>query len=378
MVAGVAAGLGRRIGVRPAYVRAAFVVLALAGLVGVVLYLLLWLGTPVSDPTADSPPAEAPSRARLAGMAALFVAALLALDSVGLWFGGWVWPLSLVVFGAAAILDRGSGDYGHRLVRLTRPPERGGPERPRAIQIGAGIVLMLGGGALFSTSLDRFEVVAPFVVAVALAAAGFMLVFGPWAWRMTADLATERRARIRSEERAEVAAHLHDSVLQTLALIQRSDDPKRMVTLARAQERDLREWLYGSGLSSAETLGSAIRAAAGRVEAGYDVPIEVVVVGDHPIDDTTTAIAQAAAEAMVNAARHSGAAQVSVFAESSPDGVDVFVTDQGTGFDPTQVGDDRRGIDESILARLQRIGGAATITSTPGEGTEVHLRKEWR
>lgn len=352
--------------------------LAFAGLVGVALYLLLWLGAPEAEDadallSAENPP----GRSRIIGMTAMFAAALLTLDTIGLWFGAWIWPLALIAFGTAAVLDRGSTDYGTRLVRLTRPPESGGPDRPRAIQVGAGIALMLGGLALVSSSLDRFRAIGPFVLAVALTAVGFMLVFGPWAWRLTADLAAERRRRIRSEERAEMAAHLHDSVLQTLALIQRSDDPRKMVTLARAQERELRAWLYDGRVARPDTLRNAIQEAASRVEESYDVPVDVVFVGDHAIDEATTALTQAAAEAMANAAKHSGATQVSVFVEASPETVDVFVGDQGMGFDLESVPADRRGIDDSIRGRMARVGGTATITTARGEGTEVHLRKEW-
>jgi signal transduction histidine kinase len=378
MVAGVASGVGARLGISAAYVRAGFVVLSLAGLVGVALYLLLWLATPdAGDGTPVITASDPPSRRRSLAITLLFLAAMIALSSIGLWFGAWVWPLSLVIFGIASVLDRGSPDYGSRLVRLTRPPERGGPERPRAIQIGGGIVLMLAGVSLFVASLDRFEIIAPIVIAAAMAAIGFMLVFGPWAWRVTAELAAERRARIRFEERSEMAAHLHDSVLQTLALIQRADDSKKMVTLARAQERELRAWLFGGSPDGNETLRTAIQSAADRVEAGYDVPVEVVLVGDHPIDEATTAIAQAAAEAMANAARHAKVHHVSVFVEATPAAVDVFVSDQGDGFDLATVPHDRRGIGESIRGRMARIGGTATITTAPGEGTEVHLRKEW-
>ncbi|RPI20640.1 MAG: ATP-binding protein [Actinobacteria bacterium] len=378
IVAGVCAGVAARLGIGASYVRAAFVVLSFAALVGVALYLVLWLGTPEAATTGSVLSAEEPpGRTRILGMIAIYAAALLILDAIGLWFGDWAWPLALLTFGAAAILDRGSTDYGPRLVRLTKPPEGGGPVRPRVVQIGFGIALMLGGLALVSSSIDRFQAIGPFVFAVALTAAGFMLAFGPWAWRLTADLAAERRRRIRSEERAGMAAHLHDSVLQTLALIQRSEDPKKMVTLARAQERELRAWLYDGRVAGAETLRGAIQAAASRVEAGYDMPVDVVFVGDYPIDEETTAIVQAAAEAMANAARHSGAAQVSVFVEASPEAVDVFVGDQGSGFDPESVPADRRGIDDSIRARMARAGGTATITTSLGEGTEVHLRKEW-
>lgn len=171
-----------------------------------------------------------------------------------------------------------------------------------------------------------------------------------------------------------MAAHLHDSVLQTLALIQRTEDPKRMITLARAQERDLRAYLYGQqDDGSAEGLRQALEAVAAGVEAAHNVPIEVVVVGDAPLNEQIAAVVAAAREAMNNAARHSGAAKVSVFAEVKPSAIEVFVTDQGRGFRREQIAEDRHGIADSIIARLKRHGGEAELSSEPGEGTEVRL-----
>lgn len=180
-----------------------------------------------------------------------------------------------------------------------------------------------------------------------------------------------------------MAAHLHDSVLQTLALIQRTDDPRRMVTLARAQERELRRWLFESvPTAAAETVASALRAAAERVEADHDVPVEVVTVGDAELDERLRALAAAAGEAITNAAAHSGAGRVSVFCEVTDEGVEVYVVDQGKGFDPAAVAPDRRGIRDSIKGRVERHGGTARVDSRVGEGTEVALRmsreaEEW-
>ena len=172
-----------------------------------------------------------------------------------------------------------------------------------------------------------------------------------------------------------MAAHLHDSVLQTLAMIQRSDDPRHMVTLARGQERELREWLYGRGDASdgPDDLEAAITDAAARVEAAHDVPVEVVVVGSAVMNDDLRALVQASAEAMNNAGRHSGAGRVSVFVEIGVEKVDVFVADHGKGFDPAVVAPERRGIADSIRGRIKRHGGSVVISSDPGEGTEVHL-----
>jgi signal transduction histidine kinase len=192
--------------------------------------------------------------------------------------------------------------------------------------------------------------------------------------RLATDLAEERRDRIRSEERAEMAAHLHDSVLQTFAMIQRTDDPRKMATLARSQERELRAWLYGSrNPEHGRMLSDALDEMADRVEQASDVPVEVVVVNDLAMGPRLEAVVAASGEAMVNAARHSGAGKVSVYAEVDGAVLEVFVTDQGSGFDSTTLPADRHGLRESVIGRMQRHGGAAAIVSEPGEGTEVHL-----
>ena len=207
-------------------------------------------------------------------------------------------------------------------------------------------------------------------------AAGLGLILGPWMVRLGRQLTEERRRRIRSEERAEVAAHLHDSVLQTLALIQRSSDPVEMGILARGQERELRAWLYGrtgAGSNGGDQLSVALDEAAGRIERIHRVPVEVVTVGDCPLDHSLRGLVEAAAEAMSNAARHSGAGVVSVYAEVGPEDVRLYVRDQGSGFDLATIPAGRRGIAESIEGRMHRHGGTATIATEQGEGTEVFL-----
>jgi len=214
------------------------------------------------------------------------------------------------------------------------------------------------------------------VLATAAIVGGLALITGPWWLRMGRDLASERRQRIRSEERAEVAAHLHDSVLQTLALIQRNaDDPRAVVTMARRQERELRGWLYdGEATDGADTLAGALAQVGEEVETQHGVSIDVVAVGDLPLDDRRRALVAAAREAMVNAAKWSGEAAVSVYAEVGAGEASVFVRDWGAGFDPAAVAPDRHGVRESIVERMARHGGHAAVRSTVGEGTEVELR----
>ncbi len=379
IVAGVGAGTAARLGVGPAFVRAAFVTLALAGGIGVVLYAVGWLGAPDENEFGEMIVADRPaSNRQKVGLAAIYVALLLLLQGMGLWFGSVVWPTAFVSFGLALVWDRTGTDYASHIAGTGEVRSQRAIRRTR-FQFLVGGALLVGGAIVLLGSMRNFARLGTIAVAIILTAAGFMLVFGPRVSRLLEDLASERRARIRSEERAEMAAHLHDSVLQTFALIQRTDDPKRMVTLARAQERELRSWLYSqTGTLGDDAIESAISAAATRVETAHDVPIDVVVVGDRPIDERTAGLVAAASEAMANAAEHSGAPRVSVYVECDGDGVEAWISDLGKGFDPDAVPQDRRGISESIIGRMRRLGGSAAIHSEVGEGTEVHLELEER
>jgi signal transduction histidine kinase len=207
-----------------------------------------------------------------------------------------------------------------------------------------------------------------------LALAGTALAFGPWLAHMGQQLGDERRERIRSEERAAMAAHLHDSVLQTLALIQRNaQDSRRTVILARRQERELRDWLYGSPLRGSLTLQGALAGMAAEIEDLHDVKVELVVVGDQPANERTRTLVAVTREAAVNAAKHAGVDEVSVYAEVAQDGLHSYVRDRGKGFDLDSVPGDRRGLAHSVRGRMSRAGGSAEIDSTLGEGTEVRL-----
>ena len=233
----------------------------------------------------------------------------------------------------------------------------------------------MAGTAIFLAANTSLQSLSNPVFPVAVTVAGLSLIFGPWLARLTRQTSEERRERIRSQERSEMAAHLHDSVLQTLALIQRADSPRRMATLARTQERELRAWLYGrTGELDEDSLRAAIDALSGRVEQAHQVRVEAVVVGDIPLDDRVRALVQACGEAMINGAKHSGVQELSVYCEIEPDGVIAYIRDQGRGFDMDGITEDRHGIRESIFARMERHGGTASIVSTPGNGTEVHLR----
>jgi len=206
-----------------------------------------------------------------------------------------------------------------------------------------------------------------------LALAGLAVVLAPWLHRSRNALNQARAEKVRADARADMAAHLHDSVLQTLALIQRhADDPKAVQQLARRQERELRNWLYGDEAENT-TFKAALVAAGTEVEDERGIPVEIVVVGDCETSDAVQALVRAAREAMVNAAKHSGADKIDVYAEVDDDTVEIFVRDRGAGFDLDAVGEDRMGVKGSIINRMERHGGAATVRSRPGNGTEVRL-----
>ena len=362
IVAGVAGGLATRVGVPSGYVRAAFVGLSLLWGLGVVAYVALWMAT--FERVEDRPPRLLDNRRQM-GLGMMFVGALLLFRTVGWWSGDL--PMLIVTtlaFGMAVLSDF---DW---LGRLLDPHAA----RPSKWRIGSGVVLLLAGLVALGGALSQLRTLGGITLAVLITLAGVVMVFGPWLVGLGRALTSERRERIRQEERAEMATHLHDSVLQTLALMQRTDDPKRIVTLARQQERELRAWLYGAEPGpNGQRFAAALEEAASRVEADFAIPVEVVSVGDTALDDVTRAVVAAAGEAMINAAKHSGASEVSVYAEIENGRVDVWVADQGRGFDLDSVPPDRRGLRDSIRGRMARVGGGAEIDARPGEGTEVHV-----
>lgn len=377
VVAGVLGGLGRAIGIDPVLLRLAVAVLATAGGAGIVAYLLAW-GLSAPPDAAAEPSAPRRTTRQIAGVALVVMGLLLLLRDAGLWLGdGVTWPLALVAAGSAALL-RGRRDQlapTTELVRLLRG-ERGPGGWPTASRAVAGALLVLGGlGVFVAAGPADLTVLGPVLVAMLVTAAGLGLLFGPRIWELSRSVAEERRERIRSAERAEMAAHLHDSVLQTLALIQRAREPAEMTRLARAQERDLRNWLYGS-TSRPGQLRAAVEELAARAEARHGVRVDVVCVGevDIAVDDRLAALVAALGEAVGNAARHSGAASVSLFVEVDEEVVDASVVDAGVGFDPEAVPSGHLGIAESIEGRMRRAGGEAEIDSVHGEGTDVRLR----
>ena len=361
MVAGVAAGTAVHLRFDPMVVRVAFVVLATAG-IGIVAYGLLWLTMPVTDalpPEESRTPERTPRQFAVLGAIALVSFVLVqGLSSLG---GNLVLPLVLVAGGLAVIwrqIDTPSG--------FAVPAGRWALAAGVALA-GAGVVLLLATTGQLDQARDGFVFTLVILAGVVLATAPL--------WRRLLDSRDdERAARIRSEERATVAAHLHDSVLQTLALIQRhADSPAAVARLARSQERELRTWLYEPAVATGGTWAGLVAGAVAEIEDDHEFTIDPVVVGDAPLDDALSALGAAAREALLNVAKHSGAPSADLYSEVTPERVSVFVRDRGKGFDPDTVPDDRRGLRDSVSGRLARLGGTATVRSAPGEGTEVEL-----
>lgn len=391
---GVASGLASHLGVPVLWVRVAFIVTAGFGGFGVMLYAGLWVFLPRdSSFTTGAPGLESASRdgrrpgrvGRLTDsgpaivMAVLALAAILALEAL-VGAGGFFWP---VVVGTAGVVllwrqaDEAQRerwlDSSGRIDAFRAVFGRGGWAAYARTAAGALLIVLAIG--MFAVGSGRFEVAGDLLVAAALGVVGLALVLVPWAVRLLDDLGTERAERVRTQERADLAAHLHDSVLQTLALIQKNaDDGAAVGRLARSQERELRSWLFDSTPPGGDSLAAALRAVAAQVEDDHGVAIDVVTVGDAVLEDDLRAVVNAGREAMTNAALHAGTGRLDVYAEVTSSVVDVFVRDRGAGFDPGAVPPDRHGVRESIVARMERHGGRAEVRSRPGEGTEVRLR----
>jgi signal transduction histidine kinase len=379
VVTGVSAGIARRLGIDPLIVRVGFIATTFAGGMGLAAYLLAWALMPGED--SERAPIERIAGRRetwlvVAGMMLLALAALLLLRKWGIWFSdAIVWPVILAAAGGALMWRQSTADEpapGRAApTAARRAPSISLPrEAPGRILVGAALVV--GGGLVFLWLNDALQPARDVLLAVVVVLVAATLILAPWWLRLVRGLSAERTERIRSQERAEVAAHLHDSVLQTLALMQkRVDDPREVAALARRQERELRAWLNGRRASGEQTVALALESAAAEVEEAHGVPIEVVAVGDAPLDERAEALVAAAREAMVNAAKFAG--PVALYAEVDAERIEVFVRDRGPGFDPAAVPADRRGVSESIVGRMERHGGRAVVNTAPGEGTEIEL-----
>jgi signal transduction histidine kinase/phage shock protein PspC (stress-responsive transcriptional regulator) len=422
LIGGVAAGLARWRGFNPTTVRIVFVIVALFSHAWIVpLYCISWLLIPAdgraaaiparpdeadeaasagaaagTDPAGTAIAAEPAdnssiwSRARsdsrgialalaLASLLAVFLQVTAVLNNELIQTYGWP---QIVTAACLVLIWRNAPDSEQAaLRRLVAPLGGSGPgpdRRATVIRLGLAIILLgFGIGRLLTTheSLAVLQPLGGFVLIVG----AVVLLLGPWWLRVARDLVLERQARARAEERADMAARIHDSVLQTLALIQRrADDPAQITQLARAQERELRSWLFEGrapgSMAEVSSLAEGVRRIQQDAEARHGVPVEVVTVGDCPLDSDLEALLAAAREAVVNAAKWSGAAVISLFAEVTDHDVEVVVRDRGRGFDPGAVPGDRKGMAESIHGRMGRHGGTVSVQTAPGEGTKVSLK----
>ena len=393
MIGGVCTGLARHLGWPVLAVRITFVALMIVQFLGVIAYGALWLLMP-AQPATTAPGLESASRAGLRDPAVprrrVDWGPLVALTALGtglLWLvqvsGLGVsqrlfWPVAFACAGAALVWRQADSAHQKRWqaeaggkVWLAPFVARGG--WPALVRVIVGLGLVGAAFGLVVAQQGKLSQLPEVLAMTTLALAGLAVVVAPWIHRSRTALNTARAEKVRADERADMAAHLHDSVLQTLALIQRqAEDPRSVTQLARRQERELRTWLYGEELSGT-TLKAALTTAAAEVEDERGVPVELVVVGDAEPSEAVQALVRSAREALVNAAKHSGADKIDVYAEVTEDLVEVFVRDRGRGFDLDAVPEDRMGVRGSILDRMVRHGGRATVRSRPGDGTEVRL-----
>lgn len=379
LIGGVCGGVARHLGVSSALVRVVVILLSLLSGPGVFIYPLAWLFIPLSPLPYEgekSPRSQVPSLVAI-GIGAALITGTLSLGmppELGI-------PLIVALAGVSLVWTQADRSQRYRW----RNAALGGASPWR---LALGLILVGVGVALFFVLKGQVAVAGATLAATLVLMAGISIVAAPLLRRLASDLGEERRARIRSEERAEVAAHLHDSVLQTLAIIQKNaDDPLEVRRLARSQERDLRAWLYDPSRAAAPerptSLKAALTTAAAEIEDDHRVEVEVVCVGDtEGFDDRVEALARASREAMVNAAKHSQARTIDVYAEVEEGTACVFIRDRGKGFDVeaeerkrqrASAEAARHGLFESIIGRMERHGGTAKVRSNPGEGTEIRL-----
>jgi signal transduction histidine kinase/phage shock protein PspC (stress-responsive transcriptional regulator) len=376
---GVCAGLAEHLDLNVRHVRLVFIVASLAGGAGIVAYLFLWALTPQSqettpvttaDAAAASRPVHESARNLVVGLGLLLVGGVLWAQQRGVDLRLGV-TIPILAVAGGAVLAWSKLDDAERERWLVRDMGSGG-RRAGLVRLGIGIALASAGVVVLATQGLGLAGLWSVGIAAVAVLAGAALIAAPWGVRLWGDLRVEQAQRIRETERADIAAHLHDSVLQTLALIQRkSGDPAEVVRLARSQERELRGWLYAGPVGSKASLASAVTEVVHEVEDLQGMPIELVVTGDRTLDDGGTAVVRALREALLNATRH-GAPPVSVYVEVGSELVEAFVRDHGPGFDLADVPQDRLGVRESILGRMSRQGGSARVRRLE-HGTEVSL-----
>lgn len=377
IVGGVAGGLADHLEVDVFKVRMAFALLAACAGAGIFAYGAIWMFTSAGD---DRAAPSAVERQRALGLAAIGLG--LAVGLAWLLSGtaaSVVVPVVVVVIGAALVWREFDSDGPRSALGLPRHPS----VLSLARVVGGATLIVLGLAVVVLARVDLASLRSS-LLAVVVTLVGVGLLTVPIWLRMWRTLNAERSARIRNDEREEIASHLHDSVLQTLALIQKqSDQPQEVMRLARGQERELRKWLFDGGETDHSSLAEALKTIAGEVEDQHGVTVRPITVGDVQLSaddaefgltrESFTALLGATREALVNAAKHSGESSIDLFAETEQDQVSVFVRDRGIGFDETAVPEDRQGLTKSIRGRVERRGGQVDVRSTAGKGTEVRI-----
>jgi signal transduction histidine kinase len=389
LLGGVCSGLARRLGVRKRTVRIVTVLLALFFALGIAAYMTLWILQTRQGESASIFTKTFNDHRDKEILFAVSIAVLTLLITVGTIGvgppGAFLWFLALSCLEAVMVWRGASEEERDHLREITSSISttqagRTVGWRAIALRTGLGIIFIIWGISLMSRVSGERDAAAYVLVGASALVLGLFALFAPWWIRSVQDLSMERRARVRAQDRADMAAHVHDSVMQTLSLIQRSaNDSNEVTRLARQQERDLRSWLanpemFGTQSPTPRTLSQSILDVESEIEDNYDVSVEAVTVGDAPIDDAMLALVAACREAALNAAKWSGVRDIAIYVEVESKQISLFVRDQGSGFDPATIAPDRQGIAGSIVDRMRRHGGTAVITSSPGAGTEVELR----
>ena len=381
LVAGVAAGIAAHFRVPVWVIRSGFILLCAWKLSGAVAYAVLWAILAREEKSVPIGLVAAERQGRRTVIRKANWPQIL----------GWVGSC-LVVLGIAYVITLYDSSWvgrdavfiatigiGIAIVWLTR--DATWPRWWKILTSLIGILLAWSGGTVVLTHLwDEFSIdVSAYILrylAIAFAAGAAMIACGigflPWIIhpKRTEE---DKQAELIAQTRADIAAHLHDSVLQTLAVIQKkSTDAKAVAQLARHQEKELREWLYSENTDE-ESMTTALKEVIAELESTYPVAVELVTVGDHEMTVELDAVVRAAREAILNAAKHSGADKIDVYAEISVERAEAYIRDRGRGFKTEDIGEDRMGIRGSIIDRMTRYGGTVDIRSTEGEGTEIRL-----
>ncbi|MFJ2030309.1 PspC domain-containing protein [Streptosporangium sp. NPDC087985] len=367
LVAGVAQSAAAQLRLDPVVLRLAFVLLTVLDGIGAVAYAALWMFTP-REPYEGKEPSR--DWSQLVAYGAIGVALMALGWLTGASTGGiGAWPIAVGGIGSLILWQQADPDRRRRWMSTTV-----GQVRRNRVRTFIGLGLVVVGAIGFLAANNELSKARSGIMFTLVVVGGAGLIAAPWLAGLWKELQRERRERIRQEERAEVAAHVHDSVLHTLTLIQRNaHDSREVMRLARSQERELRNWLYQPKQDADASVAAAVRRVAAEEEDAHGVPIEVVCVGDCPLTPELSAMMQAARQAMVNAAKYSESSVISVYAEAEPEEVTIFIRDRGVGFDMGEVPEDRMGIRQSIIGRMERHGGSARVRTEPGEGTEVML-----